>query len=114
MRFKADVSSLLTFTRVCESLNKLTKRCVLKLTPEMVHFIVSSGEDAAGVQVWASVSLLSTVDPLESKFDAKQSIRTCSFRSSMAQACNGLVHRTRIHIRLGNPLYRLSCRKQRQ
>lgn len=53
MRFRAEVASILTLTRICESLNKLTKRAVLKLTPDVVHFIVSSGEDAGGVQVWA-------------------------------------------------------------
>lgn len=53
MRFRAEVASLLTLSRVVESLTKLTKRAVLKLTPDVVHFIVSSGEDASGVQVWA-------------------------------------------------------------
>jgi len=52
MRFRAEISSLATFTRVCQSIDKLSKRCVLKLARERIHFICA-GEDTSGVQVWA-------------------------------------------------------------
>jgi len=52
MRFRAEVSSLSTILRVCQSIEKLSKRCILKLTKDRIHFICI-GEDVAGIQVWA-------------------------------------------------------------
>lgn len=54
MRFRAEVSNHLIFTKLVQSVEKLSKRMVLKLTKEKVH-LICTGREAEGIQVWSCV-----------------------------------------------------------
>jgi hypothetical protein len=43
----------LTHTEIVRSINALSKLCVIRLSPDTVHFIVSGNEGREGVQVWS-------------------------------------------------------------
>ncbi|TPX33873.1 hypothetical protein SmJEL517_g03354 [Synchytrium microbalum] len=57
MRLKAKVANSFLFARMCQSLEKLSKTWVLRLTPDRLHFIVAKSDVDSGLQVWGQVNM---------------------------------------------------------
>ncbi|XP_076868228.1 checkpoint protein HUS1 [Brachyhypopomus gauderio] len=58
MKFRAkinDVGCLNHFTRVVNTITKLTKACVLRLTPDNVYFVLSGKVANGGVSMWCEL-----------------------------------------------------------
>jgi len=55
MRFKTAVRNINTFTKLAHSLERVGKRCLLRLTPDTIHFIIIP--DYTGTQVWAALGV---------------------------------------------------------
>lgn len=59
MKFRAkiiDVGCLNHFTRVVNTISKLTKTCVLRLTPDKLYFVLSGKVANGGVGMWCELS----------------------------------------------------------
>ncbi|XP_061599563.1 checkpoint protein HUS1 [Cololabis saira] len=59
MKFRGkiiDVACLNHFTRVVNTISKLTKTCVLRLTPDNLFFVLSSKVANGGVSMWCELS----------------------------------------------------------
>nr|XP_019006285.1 HUS1 checkpoint protein [Kwoniella mangroviensis CBS 8507]OCF69746.1 HUS1 checkpoint protein [Kwoniella mangroviensis CBS 8507] len=56
MRFRTGISNVALLHKITRSLAALARSCVIRLSPEQVHFIVPGNESSTGVQVWSSVS----------------------------------------------------------
>ncbi|PIO09711.1 hypothetical protein AB205_0095090, partial [Aquarana catesbeiana] len=58
MRFRCkivDVSCLNHFTRVVNTITKLTKSCTLRLTPDNLYFILTDKVANGGVSMWCEL-----------------------------------------------------------
>lgn len=59
MKFRAkmiDVGCLNHFTRVINTISKLTKTCILRLTPDNLYFVLSGKVASGGVSMWCELS----------------------------------------------------------
>lgn len=59
MKFRAkivDIACLNHFSRVITTISKLTKTCVLRLTPDNLFFVMSSKVANGGVSMWCELS----------------------------------------------------------
>ncbi|KAM6953285.1 checkpoint protein HUS1 isoform 1-T2 [Aplochiton taeniatus] len=59
MKFRAkmiDVGCLNHFTRVINTISKLTKTCILRLTPANLYFVMSGKVASGGVSMWCELS----------------------------------------------------------
>uniref|UniRef100_A0A673Y720 Checkpoint protein n=1 Tax=Salmo trutta TaxID=8032 RepID=A0A673Y720_SALTR len=59
MKFRAkmiDVGCLNHFTRVVNTISKLTKTCILRLTPNNLYFVLSGKVASGGVGMWCELS----------------------------------------------------------
>ncbi|KAF8311964.1 cell cycle checkpoint [Clavulina sp. PMI_390] len=57
MRFRTDVDQVVTFYRIAQSIQALTKTCILRWGPEFMQIIVAGGENDGGVQVWSKIKV---------------------------------------------------------
>ncbi|ORY30828.1 checkpoint protein Hus1/Mec3 [Naematelia encephala] len=55
MRFRTKISNVPLLHKIIRSLAALARTCVIRLSPEKVHFIVPGNEGRDGVQVWSQV-----------------------------------------------------------
>lgn len=65
MKFRGkiiDVACLNHFTRVITTISKLTKTCVLRLTPDNLFFILSEKVANGGVSMWCELSQVNFFD----------------------------------------------------
>ncbi|GFZ44818.1 hypothetical protein JCM24511_02544 [Saitozyma sp. JCM 24511] len=71
MRFRTHISNVQLLHKIVRSLAALAKLCVIRLSPDKVHFIVPGNEGRDGVQVWSQVkvSTLFTEYRIESHSD---------------------------------------------
>ncbi|GAO48664.1 checkpoint clamp complex protein Hus1 [Saitoella complicata NRRL Y-17804] len=61
MRFRTGIRNISTFTKLAHSLERLKRReCILRLTPDAVHFIIVP--DTTGTQVWAAIGVETLFD----------------------------------------------------
>ncbi|KAJ2805700.1 Checkpoint protein hus1, partial [Coemansia helicoidea] len=56
MRFRTLVTNANLLLRVVQSIDKLAKGAILKLTPEKLHIIVITDVDS-GLQLWSDVAV---------------------------------------------------------
>ncbi|KAJ1644665.1 Checkpoint protein hus1 [Coemansia erecta] len=56
MRFRSLLTSSTLLLRIVQSIDKLSKSAILKLTPEKLHIIVITDVDS-GLQLWSDVSI---------------------------------------------------------
>lgn len=63
MRFKAKISNVPLFTRVCATLGKIDKQCTLHLSSKMVRFILVPGI-TDGLELWAGMSSSTLFDDM--------------------------------------------------
>lgn len=59
MKFRGkiiDVGCLNHFTRVVTTISKLTKTCILRLTPDNLYFVLSGKVASGGVSMWCELS----------------------------------------------------------
>ncbi|WVQ93978.1 hypothetical protein IAU59_001056 [Kwoniella sp. CBS 9459] len=59
MRFRTAITNVALLHKIARSLAALAKTCVIRLSPEQVHFIVPGNEGSTGVQVWSQVKVVS-------------------------------------------------------
>ncbi|XP_020784657.2 checkpoint protein HUS1 isoform X3 [Boleophthalmus pectinirostris] len=65
MKFRGkiiDVACLNHFTRVCNTISRLTKSCVLRLTPDHLFFILSEKVANGGVSMWCELAQVNFFD----------------------------------------------------
>ncbi|TPX36074.1 hypothetical protein SeMB42_g03916 [Synchytrium endobioticum] len=55
MRFKTKVINAPIFEKMCQSLERLAKAWVLRLTSDRTHFIVAKPDVDSGLQVWGQI-----------------------------------------------------------
>ncbi|ORX34922.1 checkpoint protein Hus1/Mec3 [Kockovaella imperatae] len=57
MRFRTQVSNVPLLHKIVRSLASLARLCIIRLSAEKVHFIISGNEGKDGVQVWSQVKV---------------------------------------------------------
>lgn len=65
MKFRGkiiDIACLNHFTRVITTISKLTKTCVLRLTPDNLYFVLSGKVANGGVSMWCELSQVNFFD----------------------------------------------------
>ncbi|BEI93921.1 uncharacterized protein CcaverHIS019_0603800 [Cutaneotrichosporon cavernicola] len=62
MRFRTRISNVALLHKIVRSLAALAKVCVVRLSPDSVHFIVPGNEGRDGVQVWSQVKVPTLFD----------------------------------------------------
>ncbi|KAM9701200.1 checkpoint protein HUS1 isoform 1-T1 [Menidia menidia] len=68
MKFRGkivDIACLNHFTRVVTTISKLTKTCVLRLTPENLFFVLSGKVANGGVSMWCELSQANFFDEFQ-------------------------------------------------
>jgi HUS1 checkpoint protein len=63
MRFRAKVTNVPLFYRVCQTLCKVDKQCTMHLTAKMVRFVVVPGI-TDGLELWAGMSATTLFDDM--------------------------------------------------
>eukprot|EP00126_Sphaerothecum_destruens_P001979 Sdes_comp15426_c0_seq1m4320 len=60
MRFRAkisDANSLFEFTSLVQTVSRISKLCVLRLTPEKIHFIMNGNPNDGTSKIWSELSV---------------------------------------------------------
>ncbi|CAL8313124.1 unnamed protein product [Merluccius merluccius] len=68
MKFRSkiiDIGCLNNFTRVVTTISKLTKTCVLRLTPDNLYFVLSGKVANGGVGMWCELSQANFFDEFQ-------------------------------------------------
>ncbi|KAK4684634.1 hypothetical protein P7C73_g5533, partial [Tremellales sp. Uapishka_1] len=56
MRFKTTITNVSLLHKIIKSLAALAKLCVIKISPDTIHFIIAANEgQKEGVQVWSQI-----------------------------------------------------------
>ncbi|RSH84667.1 uncharacterized protein EHS24_006191 [Apiotrichum porosum] len=63
MRFRTRITNVGLLHKIIRSLAALAKVCVVRLSPEKVHFIIPGNEGRDGVQVWSQVKVVRRITP---------------------------------------------------
>ncbi|KZT40004.1 cell cycle checkpoint [Sistotremastrum suecicum HHB10207 ss-3] len=58
MRFRASIENVPTFSKIMQSIEKLSKTCTIRLTEETIRIICNTANEG-GVQVWSSPTIFS-------------------------------------------------------
>nr|XP_019048408.1 HUS1 checkpoint protein [Kwoniella bestiolae CBS 10118]OCF27338.1 HUS1 checkpoint protein [Kwoniella bestiolae CBS 10118] len=61
-------------TEITRSLAALARSCVIRLSPDQVHFIVPGNESSTGVQVWSQVKVATLFDAYKIESNANNEI----------------------------------------
>ncbi|KAM6912792.1 checkpoint protein HUS1 [Xenentodon cancila] len=80
MKFRGkiiDVACLNHFTRVVTTISKLTKVCVLRLTPDNLFFILSSKVANGGVSMWCELSQANFFDEYQMEGVSSEDNKIC-------------------------------------
>ncbi|KAF8341838.1 checkpoint protein Hus1/Mec3 [Amanita rubescens] len=57
MRFRTSIDDVQTFFKIVQSVEKIQKKCIIKLTEEDIHIICNSETNEGGLQVWSKVKV---------------------------------------------------------
>ncbi|WWC85520.1 uncharacterized protein L201_000384 [Kwoniella dendrophila CBS 6074] len=74
MRFRTAISNVGLLHKITRSLAALARSCVIRLSPEQVHFIVPGNESSTGVQVWSQVKVATLFDSYKIESNANNEI----------------------------------------
>ncbi|WWD06059.1 hypothetical protein V865_004144 [Kwoniella europaea PYCC6329] len=74
MRFRTGISNVALLHKITRSLAALARSCVIRLSPEQVHFIVPGNESSTGVQVWSQVKVSTLFDAYKIESNADNEI----------------------------------------
>ncbi|WWC67135.1 uncharacterized protein I206_101042 [Kwoniella pini CBS 10737] len=74
MRFRTAISNVGLLHKITRSLAALARSCVIRLSPEQVHFIVPGNESSTGVQVWSQVKVDTLFDNYKIESNANNEI----------------------------------------
>ncbi|OCF33100.1 HUS1 checkpoint protein [Kwoniella heveanensis BCC8398] len=74
MRFRTAIINVALLHKITRSLAALAKTCVIRLSPEQVHFIVPGNEGSTGVQVWSQVKVSTLFDSYKIESNANNEI----------------------------------------
>ncbi|WRT63399.1 uncharacterized protein IL334_000304 [Kwoniella shivajii] len=74
MRFRTAISNVGLLHKITRSLAALARSCVIRLSPEQVHFIVPGNESSTGVQVWSQVKVSTLFDAYKIESNANNEI----------------------------------------
>ncbi|EJU04992.1 hypothetical protein DACRYDRAFT_114292 [Dacryopinax primogenitus] len=55
MKFRAEVSNVKYFYQVVQSVEKVAKKCIIRLSPESIEIICAEGNEE-GIQVWSKIN----------------------------------------------------------
>ncbi|KAH9940824.1 cell cycle checkpoint [Epithele typhae] len=55
MRFRTNITNIETFIKIIQSVEKLQKRCTIKLCEQEIRVICNGDANEGGIQVWSSI-----------------------------------------------------------
>ncbi|KAM3593643.1 uncharacterized protein V6R79_017771 [Siganus canaliculatus] len=80
MKFRGklvDVACLNHFTRIVSTISKLTKTCVLRLTPDQLFFVLSGKVANGGVSMWCELSQANFFDEYQMEGVSSEDNQIC-------------------------------------
>ncbi|XP_076027566.1 checkpoint protein HUS1 isoform X1 [Genypterus blacodes] len=80
MKFRAkivDIACLNHFTRLISSISRLTKSCVLRLTPDQLFFVLSGKASSGGAAMWCQLSQVNFFDEYQMEGVSSEANEIC-------------------------------------